>query len=254
MKKKTAIYILIGVLFTGLALHQPAFASEVSGTLNTDGDTSGENQTPSPTPTPTPTPNPSGGDDTGGHSSEVEGNLGSGGSDNTISGVVTGGQDPRVLGFVDVGNIYYGTTTIPTITATVVDGAAPGISDEEAAHLAMLTFGPRYGGASNDFTPGAPEAGGPNLSVGSGRSAAEAALGSIGKDEALFNFPRTTVFVPRSGEGPVTPAEELAVASIGANASGLTMAQLVMIAIVGLGILGSMAYAISRGTRTGKAV
>ncbi len=242
--KKAAIYIVIGALALSAAVYNSAQASEVSGTVDTSGNSSTDTS----------------------HSSEVEGSLNTGnvngGSSSEIGGTVEGGSNPNggtntntgpvVFGFVDNGNIYHGNATIG---GEVVGGTQPGISDEEAAHLAMLAFGPRYGvtsGGSSEVTPGPPDAGsGADLSVGTTRSAAEAALRTIGNnDDELYNFPKTAVFVPRSGQGPVSAEDQLAVSSI-RTATGLSMTQLALIAIIGLILLASMGYAISRGGSTG---
>jgi hypothetical protein len=239
--KKTAIYITLGALFLSLVFAQPAIASEISGTISTGGNTSDDSGTPSPTPTPTPTP--SGGTDDQGHSSEVSGEVGAGSN-----------NGPVIVGFVSNGNdIYTGTTTI---SGTVTGGSdadtnsnSGGISDEEAAHLAMLQFGPRYGvsnGGSGGY-PGAPEAGGSNaLSVGSGGGVA--ANDGLTIDTSDYGTP--FAYVPRAGEGPVLPTEGTELAAAGAlRGSGLSMTQLILIAVIGLILVGSMGYAISKSNQ-----
>lgn len=232
--KKTAIYITVGALLLTLSVSQPVIASEISGTISTDGNSTNNSDTPTPTPTPTPDP-------TTGHSSEVSN------GDSGLSGVVVGGANAAQVFAIDGMNIYHGSTSIDGDTASTTASTTPGISDEEKAHLAMLEFGPRYG--VSGFTPGAPDAGGyGNLSVGgAGKTSDDSALfPSVEEDESPF------AYVPRSGEGPVLPEQSQLAASALANAAGLSMPQLILIAIIGLILLASMGYAISRANqRTG---
>jgi hypothetical protein len=235
--KKTFTYIIIALLCGSLALHGKALASEVSGTLDTSGNASTNDGGTDGNTTPP--------GDGSGHSSEVGGELGAGGDSNT-----SGDPGIRIVGWVTNGNdIYHGS---PTITAEVTGGGAPGISDEEAAHLALLTFGPRYGVTSTDFTPGVPDTGGSSLTTGSGSGPARTALKELAvNDQISPDIRHATIFVPRSGEGPVIP-DEVAAAATAANASGLTLTQLILLALVGIAVLGSASYAISRGGETSR--
>jgi hypothetical protein len=254
MKKTAIIITIVALLFSFASQATRAIASEVSGTIGTNG--TQQNPEPSPTPTPTPTPTP----DNGGHShsSEVGGTIdnntstdttntgsnsgSSGNSGNDMSGNVTGGSS-----YIYVGeNVSYrnsdGTSgSQDTQAATSPATTTTGISDEELARLALVNFGPRYGvggggSSQTNFTPGAPDAGGmSSLSLTQDDSF----------DASDLNSP--FAYVPRSGEGPVASDDsQLAAAGTIVNASGMSMTQLALIAFIGLILLASMGYAISK--------
>lgn len=250
--KKTATLLLGSALVITLISFQYARASEVSGTISTDGSTA-------TTTDPSQTPNPSGGNNNGGdHSSEVGGQLGSGtstttdttqnnqntggttssGNDNNVSGNVTGGSSNTIVLGGGVTTSGGGDTTQNSTNATT---SSPTISDTEAAHLALAQFGPRYG--LSDLTPGAPMSGGNygSLSVGSKKTNSDYDP-SLFPDKTSYESP--FAYVPHSGEGAVVP--QVAAAGTIQNPGGLSMTQLVLIAIVGLVLLGSTGYAISR--------
>lgn len=243
--KKIPTYIILGALFLTLSISGHAYASEISGTLSTDGGGGTQTTDPSPSPSPSTTP-----DNSGGHSSEVGGDLTSGstggnGTSGDVSGTVTGGTGPTVIGWV--GNVIDPRADAARAAASSTDETASTTVQFSENPLAMLDFGPRYGvpGGGGGFVPGAPDAGGTGsysaLSVGSGS-------GQTALD--LTDNTSPFAYLPRSGEGPVIPDLNQSQAAASAlAATGLSMPQLVLIALIGLILLGSMGYAISSTNR-----
>ncbi len=256
MNKVATCILIVGALTLSFGV-SAVNASEITGTISTDGGNGTTSGTPNPTPTPTPTPNPS--YDTG-HISEVGGTL-------ALGGTVEGGgtSAPAVVAAESRGtaNVSSWTPadycyaqdreTLPidltwncpfrtASTTTSSSGASSGISDEEMARLALVNFGARYG------VPGPPDAGGGSWS--SSGSAASTSAFTIGSTEEMPDLGDTLSlsappFVARAGEGPVD--EALLTANVlTTSAAGLSMAQLVLIALLGLILLASMGFAISR--------
>jgi hypothetical protein len=221
-----------------------ARASEITGSLSTDG--TNQNQNPSPTPTLTPTPSNDSGhiseNDNGSLSGEVIG--GSGTSNTNTEQPVQYNMWERAQR--DAANAAANQNSN---SSTETTNATPTISDEEAAHVALSQFGPRYG--LSDYTPGAPDAGsGGNLSVGSGSG------GSQSTDYEAGLFPEDTespfAYVAEPGAGPVLPGENQVAAGILSDAAGLSFTQLALIALIALILLASMGYAISKTSQTSR--
>lgn len=237
--KKAFLYSIIGALSLAFVGNITS-ASEISGTISTGGGAG--------TPVPTQTPNPSG---NSGHSSEISGNLETNVSSSAseIGGTVTGGSN----GSSQNNNDYiipanaYGNTALsvnygssaptpesePEATTTDPSPSSGGVSDEELARFALLSFGPRFG------TPGPPDAGGSDQSV---LSVGSDSLSSSDEDTEDVSL----AFVPRPGEGFGIQSDDQVAASLLTGASGLTLAQLLLIALIGLILLASMGYAIGR--------
>lgn len=259
--KHTVSYIIICALALTVAFGPQVFASEVTGNLSTDGQqtTTPEpsptpSPTPSPSPTPTPTPNPSG-ENSGGNgngngnastSPEISGEV-TGGTDSTPSPSPTPTPAPTQNHYVYVADGSYNPpqqtpAPVQQETTTTDDG----ISDEEYARLALLPFGPRYGvSSSSDYSA---------LTVGSTSGGGSSGLSGGGSDLNGIGGPDEDVplyaLVPRYGQSPLeVDSTDLTASAIG-SASGLSVQQLLLIALAGLGVLASMGYAISRTTRT----
>ncbi len=73
------------------------------------------------------------------------------------------------------------------------------------------------------------------------------AIGSTDSGEILPDFSSLSPgpFVARAGQGPVVADDSFTAAAL-STATGLSMAQLILIALLGLILLASMGYAISR--------
>lgn len=228
---KRAALITLCVLTLMLGLSSQAFASEVTGTISTGGNDGG---TPNPVLTPNPTPNPTGTttNETGGHSSEVEGGIAAG-SGSDLSGTVVGGI-PTVGWVTDWDHPVYGSDPNATATSTATS------TDAEATQVALSDFGPRYG-----VTPGAPDAGGGGGDVGSG--VGDWSFGNMnevsGSEEI---FPTSYPVLSRYGGVGAPTDENSLTANAIAMANGIPLPQLIMGAILALAIIASMGYAISR--------
>lgn len=239
MIKKTT-YILAAVIMSFATVILPASASEISGFVLTNSTaqstmtTPTPSMTPSPTLTPTPSPSPAS------TSSEISGEVNS------------GSVQPQNSEHIIVANYWWDPSTWNNgpLTASVVGGTdATSTIDDPMKFLTPPTFGARYG-----FSDGATTTAGigsvSSFSDSSGSGSDESLLTGTGGPDREYSLaellPHSAGEIFGNGGNADTSGLEANTANALSSANGLSVMQLLYIAILALVVIASMGYAISR--------